>query len=73
MKNSPTPLGGLATPKEAAAYLRTTPAALAQSRYLGRGPEYTRLGGRVLYSWEALRAYVAANTVRPDGAQPGAA
>ncbi|MEU2088043.1 DNA-binding protein [Nocardia beijingensis] len=67
------PLDGLATPKEAAAYLRTTPAALAQSRYLGRGPEYARCGGRVLYSWEALRAYVAANTVRPDGEQPGAA
>ncbi|UAK35194.1 DNA-binding protein [Nocardia asteroides] len=73
MKSGTPALGALATPKEAAEYLRTTTAALAQRRYLGRGPEYTRLDGRILYSWESLRAYVAANTVRPAGEQPGAA
>ncbi|MFI6779101.1 DNA-binding protein [Nocardia sp. NPDC050412] len=67
MTTSKATVGGLATAKEAAAFLRTTPAALAQGRYLGRGPEYVRHGKRVLYSWDALRDYVTANTVRPSG------
>ncbi|WP_433681927.1 helix-turn-helix domain-containing protein [Nocardia sp. CA-119907] len=62
-----------ATPKEAAKFLRTTPEVLAQMRYLNRGPEYTRNGRRILYSWAALRAYLDANTVRPSNSQSGAA
>ncbi|MEU1956133.1 DNA-binding protein [Nocardia rhamnosiphila] len=68
MKEALPRVGSLATSKEAAAFLRTTPAALAQARYLGRGPEYIRNGRRVLYSWDTLRAYIADNTVRPQGA-----
>lgn len=51
----------LATPDEAAQFLRTTRAQLSQDRYQGRGPRYVKLGRRVLYRWEDLRAYVDSN------------
>ncbi len=52
----------LATPGEVATYLRTTEARLAQMRYLGTGPRYTKVGRRVLYRWSDIHAYIEANT-----------
>ncbi|MDQ1201079.1 hypothetical protein QE449_001697 [Rhodococcus sp. SORGH_AS303] len=53
----------LATPKEAAAFLRTSPNALSQMRYRGEGPTYVRTGRRILYRLSDLQAYVESNTV----------
>ncbi|NKZ77517.1 DNA-binding protein [Rhodococcus hoagii] len=49
---------GLAVPQEVAAYLRTTPARLAQLRYMGSGPRFVRDGRRVLYRWVDIHAWV---------------
>ncbi|OZF00600.1 DNA-binding protein [Rhodococcus sp. 14-2686-1-2] len=69
----PTGLRALATPKEAAEFLRTTPGALAQDRYRGRGPRYVKRGSRVLYSWEELHRFVSDNTMQSTDGRPGAA
>lgn len=42
------------TPEEAARYLRRTERALAQLRYRGGGPRFTKAGGRILYRRGAL-------------------
>ncbi|WP_405165532.1 hypothetical protein OG203_10750 [Nocardia sp. NBC_01499] len=54
----------LATPAEAAAFLRTTVAKLANDRYMGVGPGYLKYGRNVLYPWKCLRAFVDEHTVR---------
>ncbi|WSJ19910.1 DNA-binding protein [Nocardia sp. NBC_01327] len=53
----------LATPAEAAGFLRTTVAKLANDRYLGVGPRYVKYGRSVLYPWKYLRAFVDEHTV----------
>lgn len=69
-----TTTSGLATPAEAAAFLRTPVGALAQDRYRNRGPKYIKRNNRaVLYSWEALRDYVSQNTMTGTSGRPGAA
>ncbi len=62
------PAPEMATPPEVAEYLHTTPAALAQDRYLGRGVPYVKHGRKVLYRWSDVHAYLAANTVNPGAA-----
>lgn len=48
-----------ATPSEAAGYLKTTPGTLAQLRYRGIGPAYSKApGGRVLYEWVDLTRWL---------------
>lgn len=54
----------LATPAEAAEFLRTTVAKLANDRYMGVGPRYVKYGRSVLYPWKCLRAFVDEHTVR---------
>ncbi|MFI6998320.1 DNA-binding protein [Nocardia sp. NPDC050175] len=54
----------LATPAEAAGFLRTTVAKLANDRYMGVGPGYVKYGRSVLYPWKCLRAFVDEHTVR---------
>lgn len=54
---------GLGTPKQVAEYLHTTVQSLANDRYMGRGIPYVKFGRRVLYSWEAVDAYMAEHTV----------
>jgi hypothetical protein len=58
----------LLTTKEAADYLRTTPATLATWRCLGKGPEYTKPGKCVCYKQSILDAWIEARTVRPSEA-----
>jgi hypothetical protein len=55
----------LATPPEAARFLRTTVAKLAQDRYRGLGPKYIKDRGRILYEWAELRKYVKDNSITP--------
>ncbi len=54
----------LATPKEVAAYRRTSQAQLAQERYKGTGPKFKRLGRRVFYDWADVYAWVDAHTMQ---------
>ena len=63
----------LATPAEAAQYLRSSVNGIKQMRYRGVGPRYIRRGRRVLYSWADLEAYVRENTVCTSDNTPGAA
>ncbi|MGW5452758.1 helix-turn-helix domain-containing protein [Nocardia sp. NPDC003979] len=53
----------LATPAEAAKYLRTSVGKLANDRHRGVGPSYVKYGRRVLYPWDALRAFIEEHTV----------
>lgn len=55
----PTP--ELMTPGQAAELLHTTEASLAQQRYHRTGPDYVRLGRKILYRRCDIDAYVAAN------------
>lgn len=57
-------LCGLATPAEAAEYLRTSVGKLANDRHLGTGPCFVKYGRRVLYPWWSLREFVEVNTIR---------
>lgn len=57
-----------ATPKEVAEFRHTTEKALAQERYRGTGPAYMRLGRRIFYDWEAVYAWMDANTETPGAA-----
>ena len=53
----------LATPKQVADYIQTTPAALAQDRYHGRGIPFIKVGNRVRYLRDDIAAYLAAQRV----------
>lgn len=57
---------GLGTPKQVAEYLHTTVQSLANDRYMGRGIPYVKFGRRVLYSWEAVDAYMAEHTIKTE-------
>lgn len=46
------------TPAEAAQYLRTSTASLANHRYRGTGPPYLKLGRRVLYDIRDIQLWV---------------
>lgn len=63
-----------ATPKQVAAALYLTEAALAQLRYRGSGPRFTRIGRRrVLYRWSDVNSYLDQNTVQRTDDPRGAA
>ncbi|MCG7583671.1 AlpA family transcriptional regulator [Mycolicibacterium sp. OfavD-34-C] len=52
---------GLAKAAEVADYLKTTPAHLANLRFLGTGPAFVKLGRSVRYRWSDVDAWVQAN------------
>jgi len=52
----------LLTNAEAAAFVRLSPRTLEKFRVLGGGPRYKKLGARVRYSVEDLRAWLASRT-----------
>ncbi|BCZ24846.1 helix-turn-helix domain-containing protein [Mycobacterium senriense] len=53
------------TSAELAKFMRTTPASLAQDRYLGRGVPFVRFGERrVRYLRSDVLAYLAANRMQ---------
>lgn len=56
----PTP--HLLTPTELAQYLGVSVGALAQLRYTGRGPAFTKAGRQVRYRMADVQAYLDANT-----------
>lgn len=52
----------LLTNAEAAAFVRLSPRTLEKFRVLGGGPRYKKLGARVRYSVEDLRAWLQSRT-----------
>lgn len=52
----------LLTNAEAAAFVRLSPRTLEKFRVLGGGPRYKKLGARVRYSVDDLRAWLASRT-----------
>lgn len=52
---------------EAAEFLGVSPQTLRNWRAQKKGPDYSRVGGAVVYPIEALEAYVEAGRVRPAG------
>lgn len=71
------PADALLVPDEAAAYLRTTRAALSQKRSLGSGPAYLKNGYLIRYRKSSLDAWLegqsADESVRHRSAALGAA
>lgn len=64
----------LLTPLQAAHQLGTTPGALAQLRYTGRGPRFVKLSARsVRYRQGDLDAFVEAAVCSRSDDRPGAA
>jgi predicted DNA-binding transcriptional regulator AlpA len=51
------------SPKDAAAYLRTSPSTLAKRRLYGTGPRYCRIGRAIRYRKSDLDEFMAVNTV----------
>lgn len=49
----------LAIPAEVAEFLRISEATLAQWRWRGIGPRWSKIGGQVRYLWEDIDAWVA--------------
>jgi predicted DNA-binding transcriptional regulator AlpA len=60
----------LLTAEEAAEFLRLRPATLAKYRSEGGGPNFTKLGGRVVYPKQALDAWVQQCTVSSTSEYP---
>lgn len=60
--------------KEAATFLSLSPRTLEKHRTYGTGPAYHKLGGRVVYSVEALQEWVGrgsvTSTTDPKGGTP---
>lgn len=57
----------IATPPQVAEALHTTEAALAQMRYRGTGPDFVKVGRRVLYRWSDVEKWIASSVyVRTD-------
>lgn len=56
------PESELLTNAEAAAFVRLSPRTLEKFRVLGGGPRYKKLGARVRYSVEDLRAWLQRRT-----------
>ena len=57
-------------PKEAAAYVKSTPSTLAKKRLRGDGPTYTKFGRLVLYAKQDLDQYLASRR-RLSTSDPG--
>jgi len=56
----------LGEPAEVAEFLRKSEQTLANWRSLGIGPPYYKPGGRILYDWAEVRAWLAAQAVAPS-------
>lgn len=61
------------TPKQVAEILHTTEAGLAQMRYRGIGPKFSKCGAKVLYLAANVEAFLVANTCQRTDDPRGAA
>lgn len=63
-----TPTDELHTAEAVAKFLKTTPAALNQMRYLGKGPKFIRLTGRqIRYRWSDVEDWLTKQTCTRSG------
>jgi hypothetical protein len=62
----------LATPQEVATYLQKPVKTLAEWRYRGIGPAYSRSGRDVRYDWDDVLAWVAAQRRETADSPPAA-
>lgn len=62
-----------ALPSQVAPVLGTTEAGLAQMRYRGTGPQFFKVGRKVVYRWSDVRNYLNANTIQRTDDPRGAA
>lgn len=53
------------SPKEAAEFLCVKEVTLCNWRYLGKGPKYAKIGGKIRYFMADLKRYMAEATVEP--------
>ncbi|MGK4187785.1 hypothetical protein AB0X98_06365 [Rothia koreensis] len=61
---TPVPRAGrFGNPEQVAEYVLTTSAKLANDRYHGVGIPYVKFGRKILYSWDAVDAYLEESTV----------
>jgi hypothetical protein len=58
----------LVTPEEFAQLRNVTTGTLANERSRGEGPAFVKVGGKVMYTREGMRKYIAQNTVNPKAA-----
>jgi hypothetical protein len=58
-----TPTTGLLTPQEASQETTVLPTTLAKWRSLKKGPDYVKVGGKIMYSADAIRKFLEARTV----------
>jgi hypothetical protein len=61
----------LATPDEVAAYLKKPEGTLANWRWLGKGPRYTKIGRGVRYAWADVDDWVAGLAAGGTRDRPG--
>ena len=55
------------TSSQAAEKLHLKPNTLEIWRHKNRGPKYSKIGGKILYSEHDIKAYVADNQIDPEG------
>ncbi|CAM3435210.1 helix-turn-helix domain-containing protein [Stackebrandtia soli] len=55
----------MGTPAEVAETLKVSTKTLAQWRWQGRGPAWSKIGSTVRYAWTDVEAYRTANRVQP--------
>lgn len=61
------------TPAEVSQEITVSTATLAQHRSRGTGPKFVKAGGRVLYRWSDVDAWLDANTYQSTRSGPGVA
>jgi hypothetical protein len=52
----------LATPEEVSAHLQVAEKTLAQWRYLGKGPRFSKIGRHVRYRWNDVEMWLEEQT-----------
>lgn len=57
--------GGALDTEAAAAYIAHSPETMAKWRWLGRGPAYAKIGGRIVYRRASLDRWLAEHEVSP--------
>lgn len=57
----------LLTTDQLAAELGVSKRTLDHWRYMGSGPDYCKLGGRVRYRRDAVEQWISASTISPSG------
>ena len=66
MTDTPITASPYRTTEQAAVFLHLSPKSLNNMRVLGRGPKYSKAGGRVLYHVEDIENYIVRVDLKPE-------